>query len=83
MSKHTPGPWRVDDCDKGIWVETQDEVAVCRILRDGKWTLDQARQHARLIAAAPKMYSLLAMIAESGNNDAKAIIKEIGNEKSM
>lgn len=83
MRKHTQGPWQVDDCDKGIWVETPDEVAVCRILRNGNWTLDQARQHARLIAAAPKMYSLLAMMAASGNNDAKKVIMEIGNEEDL
>jgi hypothetical protein len=37
--------------------------------------------NARLIAAAPEMYSLLAMMAKNGNNAARQLIERIGNEK--
>lgn len=78
MSKHTPGPWRVqasrltlnDRCCP--WIEAESEPyeawgnkglrTVCRI--EGS-TLGNREANARLIAAAPAMYEAITLMLEA------------------
>ena len=57
MSKHTPGPWHVDQDINGLYVaaEAKGGDAVARIYT---WHHGQ-EANARLIAAAPAMYEAL------------------------
>lgn len=71
MSKHTKGPWGIEQTDDTNWIgfmrphDGKVELIVCTTARD--FTLkDEAREqndaNARLIAAAPE---LLALLVES------------------
>ena len=76
---HTPGPWNLYPNSASDWV-------VRKMFTDGQEAHEIARcksgmDNARLIAAAPEMYSLLAMMAKNGNNAARQLIERIGNEK--
>lgn len=71
MSKHTPGPWRVESADSnGANVVAIAQVAWCgtngRYGRDGSQTIsaEEARANARLIAAAPKLLNALKEMLE-------------------
>ena len=94
MSKHTPGPWRIlpEECDKpyirvrGTVLGARYKVAnVIPPSYEGvhEREAEETRANARLIAAAPKMYALLAIMAKNGDNEALNIIKEIGNEEDV
>lgn len=79
-AKHTPGPWLVfDEAEEGDafahseWphVMTNDGYAVCDLCDWGSLTLEAQIENARLIAAAPSLYSLaasLAALADGLNN---------------
>lgn len=81
--KHTPGPWVVSRTSGlEIFINHENDRAdrvpgyfaeVRRFTSDN----EQVEANARLIAAAPKMYELLAMRAESGDNDAAKLLQEI------
>ena len=77
MSKHTKGPWGVDDNHGKRYIEpisSNDPVAiVCK--KVGAEFL----ANARLIAAAPLMYELLAMKSASGDDDCRRLLAEIGD----
>ena len=82
MSTHTPGPWHqggLDRHDKHWMREVRDAkgrgIAWC-----GTFPEDEAHANARLIAAAPAMYALLAKRAAGGDNECGYIIESIGNE---
>ncbi|WP_414613948.1 hypothetical protein [Stenotrophomonas muris] len=71
MSKHTPGPWGIEQTDDTNWIgfmrphDGKVELIVCTTARDFMLK-DEAREqndaNARLIAAAPE---LLALLVES------------------
>lgn len=85
-AKHTPGPWHLEEMgynSSSYYIRGSSESgdrftigkgAVAHIPRS---TVNPMKANARLIAAAPKMYALLAMRAESGDNDAAKLLQEI------
>ena len=58
-SKHTPGPWRA--FGNAIY-SPNDEHVVAKILHVGQVKKLDGEANARLIAAAPEMYTLLHQI---------------------
>lgn len=92
-NKHTPGPWRINDTGSiGNLIEGysgkklfdgDDGYRTIAIYQSCESTglrneeVRNAEANARLIAAAPKMYALLAMRAKSGDNDAAKLLQEI------
>jgi hypothetical protein len=72
MSKHTPGPWHVQDNT----INTSDQTGQLRVDSEidgaiadcgrGKYVDDESRANARLIAAAPEMVELLRAIYSGG-----------------
>lgn len=69
---HTPGPWKLDDqpgCrpikggKSGKHKQAQYTEVAWTV---GLWDDDEDRANARLIAAAPEMYDLLASMKEHG-----------------
>jgi hypothetical protein len=87
--KHTPGPWEADFETYPIMVRSQSETwpLVDELGneegRAGVFIANTGdnKANARLIAAAPSMYSLLAMMAKNGDNAARQLIESIENEK--
>ena len=76
--KHTPRPWIVSKTT--VYALNDDGYnRFSALVQDAHTSLDELESNARLIAAAPKMYSLLAMRAESGDNDAVKLLQEIGD----
>jgi hypothetical protein len=94
MSKHTPGPWEVDDDDEyrprgysftiEAWGCGRSIAAVIQ-----QEELDGARANARLIAAAPKLFAVVERIARYCEQhsvpelqgiacDAFAVLAEVG-----
>lgn len=57
MSKHAPGPWKVTSGLYGPNIESEDGYAIAHMI-NGEGS--DYKANARLIAAAPKMYELLA-----------------------
>ena len=75
MSKHTPGPWKVEEGTTLVWTHDPDipgtygmgfPVAMLlgrrRWNRDNRPTPDEQEASARLIAAAPEMFELLKTV---------------------
>ena len=91
-TKHTPGPWNTlpEEVDK-TYIRVRGTRLGCRYKVANVMTPDyvcvhpreaeETRANARLIAAAPCMYSLLEIMAENGDNAARQLIQSIGNEK--
>ena len=88
MSKHTPGPWVVSADPLHFYSLTTviggkessqkndpPQQMIVQVGGFAEWK--EAEANARLIAAAPEMYALLAMMAESGGNDAAKLLQEI------
>ena len=65
MSKFTKGKWQLNDNQDSVYVFDEEEgerldiAPIIRSFREGEY-----RANARLIAAAPDMYRLLAMMCE-------------------
>lgn len=73
MSKHTPGPWRVETETTLVWgaCNSDDQttrgmgypIADCRTAPSGSWASgpseDEGEANARLIAAAPDLLAAL------------------------
>ena len=88
-SKHTPGPWRLSSESPRIIKKDYRAIGsdagfliASTMGRDdsGFYASEQeADANARLIAAAPKMYELLAIRAASGDDECRALIAEIDN----
>lgn len=88
--KHTPGPWRV--CSEYPRIIKKDYRAIgsdagfliASTMGHDKSAFyaseQEADANARLIAAAPEMYSLLAKRAAVGDNECRSLIESIGNE---
>jgi len=87
-TKHTPGPWTVQDMSKvsrprnkglGWWrIRTAkgDLIADCRAV-GLRITDAEIVANARLIAASPKMYDYINEKAKAGDEDAQKIINSI------
>lgn len=80
-AKHTPGPWQYyyDQSDHFVHKVRVGAGLVCQMpgWRINSDLQNEQEANARLIAAAPKMYALLAMRAKSGDNDAVKLLQEI------
>lgn len=85
-AKHTPGPWIA--CRQFVETPANKDgfrcwIEVCsgRNMTTKREGVSRAEKQANaaLIAAAPKLYSFVATLAESGNTEALEIIKEITN----
>lgn len=76
-SKHTPGPWAVEDPmgrEVGLWIvqqglETYDWACIAMVTADNdtagrKITYTEQQANARLIAAAPDLLEALALLLE-------------------
>ena len=85
-SKHTPAPWKAVINGVGYWevvhpwpeqsfeeANHYSPTVVHVYTKEG----DEQEANARLISAAPKMYELLAMRAQSGDSDAVKLLQEI------
>lgn len=73
MSKHTKGPWEYEGED-GNYGHVVGKPGQCTDI-----AYCQEEANARLIAAAPLMYELLAMKAASGDDDCRRLLAEIGD----
>lgn len=62
QSKHTPGPWTIDD---GNIILGDKGLSVAEVYADD---LEQQRHNARLIAAAPTMLEALVDLVETLQN---------------
>lgn len=63
MSKHTPGPWSVDEPHQ-VWAESAGEyVAITQVEEWETLPRDQVEANARLIAAAPDLLEALKAFA--------------------
>ena len=73
---HTPGPWKYHRLDGITGLIAEDGTVLARINtpcnneRTGK-------ANAALIAAAPALYNYVANKADSGDNEARLLIKQI------
>ena len=66
MSKHTPGPWKVEPMGKQLYIETEYKSALTPFVCDMQFPdcqsdeeRETAQANATLIAAAPAMYEAL------------------------
>ncbi len=78
---HTPGPWTVWGGSRDVYAHNEH---ICRIQdlpqRDGENCIartQEYRANARLIAAAPRMYARMVLLANSGDQEAKSILEDI------
>ena len=61
ISKHTPGPWDMDEGDYGIYqIETSDQIAEVFSHHPD----EELKANARLIAAAPELLEALRELLE-------------------
>jgi hypothetical protein len=61
MSQHTPGPWKVEEIDKKLFVTASNEdfeFCICRVFELGQ------TDNADLIAAAPELLQELKNMVE-------------------
>ncbi|WP_125922959.1 hypothetical protein [Pseudomonas sp. p106] len=70
MSKHTPGPWHVQDDHGKRWIETSgndDTIAEIhrRASKGGVYSCKEASANAQLIAAAPELLADLEEAAKT------------------
>lgn len=64
-TKHTPGPWREGSTAHSKWVEA-GAVRICQVDTDEEnagISFDESEANARLIAAAPDLLEVLALLA--------------------
>lgn len=69
-TKHTPGPWEIDWNVTRLDIFSSDAKVLVASLRRSALSegIDEAaRANARLIAAAPEMYEVIAAIATAMN----------------
>jgi hypothetical protein len=64
-AKHTPGPWKIDrQDDEVVMVDASSGPAICDVYGDHNGERDA---NARLIAAAPDLYSALVELLDASN----------------
>jgi hypothetical protein len=61
MSKHTPGPWEVEEMANGFRIQNPYLVVT-----DIRWASGADRSNARLIAAAPDLLAAAKAMFEKG-----------------
>lgn len=84
--KHTPGPWELigpmgtehlHGAEPWFWVSADRtlhlRVAACS---DG-YVVGENEANARLIAAAPRMYARIEMLASEGDAEAQEIVEAV------
>lgn len=66
MSRHTPGPWRVEiwnysgrDTVPTIQTDSDAVAQTCHLWRDGRDDSEEVAANARLIAAAPELLAFV------------------------
>ena len=69
MTKHTPGPWRVDYMT--VLAGTKNLVAECASMAVGE---SESKANARLIAAAPEMLEALKTILAHPRTNDKSVV---------
>jgi hypothetical protein len=93
MSKHTPGPWRVQGENIGP-IDTSDTQAygmITPVAKVDRWDYpDEWQANARLLAASPEMFRILKKIVEAEQerhgyvpawlDEAQAVIKQVEGE---
>lgn len=78
MSAFTKGPWI--NSSGLIRIADENNRTTKKIAKLYYWPGNaEGSANARLIAAAPTLYSFVASKADSGDNEALKIIKEINN----
>lgn len=70
----TPGPWETSSNAKGQWDVCMEDAGDMIADLSG---CDNQEANARLIAAAPTMYSYVATQAANGDTNALAILESI------
>lgn len=71
MSKHTPGPWTVDD--NYLCAKVKDEtIYLAKIHSWSKDAPEEGKANARLIAAAPELLESLEWWQKLGNEGASS-----------
>jgi hypothetical protein len=68
MSKHTPGPWKIEHDYKPYVINAGAGHTICAITGTAA-IRPEAEANARLIAAAPEMLEALKLVRESGLAD--------------
>lgn len=69
-TKHTPGPWVLDNAEEGDWFRyvMAADSQIGRVDLGNRGFISQhGEANARLIAAAPEMYEAIAAIATAMN----------------
>ena len=90
MSKHTPGPWFVEDNDRAISSNAATDIALVNManIRYG-WdgpdflTASHRAANARLIAAAPDLLEALEDLLECPYHIDEATVSKAGLEATM
>lgn len=80
MTEHSPGPWRLAAVSDGAWVQDRDGFYVAEIDSEAVGygpEPERMSADARLIAAAPMLYTYVQTLAERGGDEARAIIEKI------
>lgn len=71
MTKHTPGPWRINSDCGGIRILTAEGLTIAKLVADPNRSLDAAAANARLIAEAPGLVSAISNVMTEAQLDAK------------
>jgi hypothetical protein len=73
--KHTPAPWHSD----GVLIWAEDHVIAQADLAGVEYNEEIRQANACLIAAAPRMYDRIVLLASDGDVEAKSILEQINN----
>lgn len=68
MSKHTPGPWSVDEPHQVFASSVGEYVAITKVEDFETIPKDQCEANARLIAAAPELLEALLQIIQDAKS---------------
>ena len=80
---HTPGPWRYTNKNTVCEQQTDDVIAAPGRNFAAITPSQTLEANARLIAASVSLYDYVAMRASLGDNDAKALLQEVGLAESV
>ena len=79
MNKFTPGPWWVGPANEGVGIGIHTTAwTIADMCRDVPELDRNAEANARLMSAAPRMYTVIEARAAAGDIECMAIIKAIG-----
>ena len=77
MSKFTAGEWEFDDLTETVNTVSDDARTICIMTTDGVEDFsEEDRANARLVAAAPKMYERLKLVARLISRQAPGQLRE-------